>query len=272
MRSGGRANPQVAGRFPSRSRTRARWLMIDTDKSLRRYQIAGFRSASSSPSRGVGGWSAFAVDQRRGHRAAVMMVESLFQEDPAQGRRHRQRDPGQATAIASKQARSWSFSTIPKRKSELGIIDALLIELLTKRARLEAQRDGADDDRLSADEFSTRQDEPDVARVMIGQQKLFETRRAGDRGQEAAAHQADRPVHRADRRPRSRSRRSKDKQIGFIDEELQGLQELAEEGARAEDAASWRWSASRRGSTASAASSSPARRAPKARSPRSSSR
>ena len=69
-------------------------------------------------------------------------------------------------------------------RANLAIITKSLDEFGARQARDEAERDGAD--RVTfPDELVSRRGEPDVARVLEGEQRLFELRRSARQGQEA---------------------------------------------------------------------------------------
>ncbi|WP_112320773.1 HlyD family type I secretion periplasmic adaptor subunit [Oceanibium sediminis] len=62
-------------------------------------------------------------------------------------------------------------------RSELAIIEGQLFEILARKARLTAERDGADDVAFDAELVAVAQNRPDVASLMQGQARLFDARR-----------------------------------------------------------------------------------------------
>jgi HlyD family secretion protein len=69
-------------------------------------------------------------------------------------------------------------------KANLAILTKHLDELMARQAREEAERDGADEIDLP-EALTSRRGDPDVAKLISGQQKLFEIRRKSREGQEA---------------------------------------------------------------------------------------
>jgi HlyD family secretion protein len=62
-------------------------------------------------------------------------------------------------------------------RSELSIIEGQLHEIMARRARLQAERDGIDSITFDASLIAAAQDRPDVAEIMEGQRNLFAARR-----------------------------------------------------------------------------------------------
>lgn len=69
-------------------------------------------------------------------------------------------------------------------RANLAIVVKGIDELIARQARLEAERDDKDDVRFPAD-LTSRLQNPDVWRVVNGEQKLFELRRSSRAGQKA---------------------------------------------------------------------------------------
>ena len=69
-------------------------------------------------------------------------------------------------------------------KANLAILTKHLDELMARQAREEAERDGADEIDFP-DALMSRRNDPDVAKLIAGQQKLFEIRRTAREGQKA---------------------------------------------------------------------------------------
>jgi HlyD family secretion protein len=113
-------------------------------------------------------------------------------------------------------------------KAELGIIDALLIELWSKRARLEAQRDDAPSI-VYPPQVTERMGEPAIANIVSGQNKLFETRNAAIRGK---IEQLEKQVGQLEEEITglTSQQTSKERQAELIDEELENLKGLQKKG------------------------------------------
>ena len=114
---------------------------LNTTKSLRRFQIAGYVSVFLAV--GVlGGWSAFASIHGAVIAPATIVVESNT-------KRIQHRDGGIVDAILVKDGdhveagQDLVVLDSTDNVAELGIIDSVLSEELAKRARLEAERDEA---------------------------------------------------------------------------------------------------------------------------------
>lgn len=69
-------------------------------------------------------------------------------------------------------------------RATLGVITSSLDELTARQARLEAERDGAESVVFSPDLLS-RESDPQIARLISGERKLFDTRRTTREGQKA---------------------------------------------------------------------------------------
>jgi HlyD family secretion protein len=69
-------------------------------------------------------------------------------------------------------------------RANLAIVTKALDEMDARRARLEAERDGADKVAFPAD-LAARRNEPEVAQAMASEQRLFELRRSAREGQKA---------------------------------------------------------------------------------------
>jgi HlyD family secretion protein len=111
-------------------------------------------------------------------------------------------------------------------RANLAIVTKGLDELMARRAREEAELEGVDRIVFPA-ELLARQDDPDVARMIAGESKLFQTRRNSREGMKSQL---------TERVAQSQEEiggliaqvESKDKQIDWIKQELQGVRELWE--------------------------------------------
>jgi HlyD family secretion protein len=108
----------------------------------------------------------------------------------------------------------------------LAVITGSLDELTARQARLEAERDGAEQITFPA-EFLARESDPQVARLTTGERKLFETRGATREGQKA---QLSARVAQLEEEIRGNlaQEEAKVQQIEWINKELQGVRELWE--------------------------------------------
>src|SRR4051812_23017635 len=111
-------------------------------------------------------------------------------------------------------------------RANLQIVSKGLDELMARRAREDAELEGVDRIVFPA-ELTARQGDPDVARMIAGEAKLFETRRNSREGMKSQL---------TERVAQSQEEitglvaqiESKDKQIDWIKQELQGVRELWE--------------------------------------------
>ena len=198
---------------------------INTEKSLHRYQIAGFLSAIVML--GVlGGWSGSASIS-----GAVIAPATLVAETYSKKIQHK--EGGIVRQILVKDGdlvRGGQDLVIlddTEVKAELGIIDALLLENIANRARLEAQRNGAEKIEFPRD-LRDRQGEADVAKVTLGQQRLFESLHAAVNGKkQQLTEQIEQFGEQID--GFNAQRVSKGKQLTLIADELVGLHKLLEQ-------------------------------------------
>jgi membrane fusion protein, type I secretion system len=109
-------------------------------------------------------------------------------------------------------------------RSNLSAIVKSLAELYSRQARLEAEREGNDKIEIPP-ELLGRMDDPDYARPMAGERKLFELRVKARDGQQAQLR--ERVVQLQDEiRGLSEQVDAKDQEIRLIKRELEGVQEL----------------------------------------------
>jgi HlyD family secretion protein len=173
-------------------------MAIETDKSLRRFQIIGYASVFAIF--GVfGAWSAMANIQGAVIAPSVIAVESF-------NKKIQHKEGGIVKQILVKdgdfvkEGQELVILDDTETRAELGIVSALITELITKQARIEAQRDGLSEIVFPA-EIIARQDDPTVAKIMQGQITLFNARQGAIGGKKEQLQQ----------------------QIGQLDEEIQGL-------------------------------------------------
>ena len=199
---------------------------LNTAKSLRRFQIAGYVSVFLAV--GVlGGWSAFASIHGAVIAPATIVVESNT-------KRIQHRDGGIVDAILVKDGdhveagQDLVVLDSTDNVAELGIIDSVLSEELAKRARLEAERDEAAEV-VFPEQLVSRQHDPDIAKLMIGQQKLFAAKRATIQGK---VEQLKQQIGQIDEQVQGilAQADAKERQIKLIGEELVGLLDLQAKG------------------------------------------
>lgn len=199
---------------------------LNTAKSLRRFQIAGYVSVFLAV--GVlGGWSAFASIHGAVIAPATIVVESNT-------KRIQHRDGGIVDAILVKDGdhveagQDLVVLDSTDNVAELGIIDSVLSEELAKRARLEAERDEAAEV-VFPEQLVSRENDPDIAKLMIGQQKLFAAKRATIQGK---VEQLKQQIGQIDEQVQGilAQADAKERQIKLIGEELVGLLDLQAKG------------------------------------------
>lgn len=143
---------------------------LNTSASMRRTLLAGY--ASVFLALGVfGGWAALANINGAVIAGATIMVESYSKKV-----QHKEggivsrilvRDGDRVTA-----GQDLIILDPTDAKAELGITEGLLDELMVKKARLEAQRDGAGEMTLPP-EMADRAAEPQLSQIIAGQARLL---------------------------------------------------------------------------------------------------
>ena len=109
-------------------------------------------------------------------------------------------------------------------RANLAIVTKALDELAARQARSEAERDGADAVSFPAD-LSARREDPDVQRVIAGEQRLFETRRDARDGQKAQLREQIAQFG-EQIRGTTEQETAKVKEIEWIVQELKGVRDL----------------------------------------------
>ena len=112
-------------------------------------------------------------------------------------------------------------------RSELSIVESQLFELLARRARLEAERDGADT--VTFDPLITETASPDIMELRDGQARLFEARR------ETMNREAEQLLRRREQIANQidgirAQQEALTEQLSLIDEELANQQALLDRG------------------------------------------
>jgi HlyD family secretion protein len=109
-------------------------------------------------------------------------------------------------------------------RASLAIVTKALDELAARQARNEAERDAADKVLFPPD-LLARVDDLDVARVMSGEQKLFEIRRSGREGQKAQLREQVAQLEQQIQGNKEQET-AKAKEIDWIQQELKGVRDL----------------------------------------------
>jgi HlyD family secretion protein len=109
-------------------------------------------------------------------------------------------------------------------RTNLAIVTSALDELAARQARGEAERDGAQRVNFPAD-LLARLDNPEVQRVTMGEQKLFEIRRGAREGQKA---QLKEQIAQLGQQIQGTAEQeaAKAKEIDWIQQELKGIRDL----------------------------------------------
>jgi HlyD family secretion protein len=109
-------------------------------------------------------------------------------------------------------------------RATLGIVQSQLDQFMARRARLVAERDGADAIVFPA-ELLSRKSEDNVALSMAGERTLFEARRSARMGQRSQLRERVTQTQN-EVRGLEAQQAAKEKEIRFIDEELAGVVDL----------------------------------------------
>lgn len=199
---------------------------FSTDKSLRRFQIMGYVSIFLV----VGICGVWSVSTQL--NGAVIAPATIIAETNSKRVQHK--DGGIVRKILVRDGERVTVGQDlvilddTETRAEMSIVDALLIEELAKKARLEAQRD--ETDTLNFDEeLQARRSDPKVGKVMEGQEKLFQARVASVRGKIDQLKEQVGQV-REQIEGITAQIESKERQTALIKQELVGLQELLAKG------------------------------------------
>src|ERR1017187_3000539 len=109
-------------------------------------------------------------------------------------------------------------------RANLAIVTKALTELYARKARLEAERDGAETVKFP-DDLMQQTDVPEIAQVLMGERKLFELRRSARAGQKA---QLQERINQSGEETTGLSAQkvAKEKEITLIEHELAGVRDL----------------------------------------------
>ncbi|MPZ40949.1 MAG: HlyD family type I secretion periplasmic adaptor subunit [Rhizobiales bacterium] len=112
--------------------------------------------------------------------------------------------------------------TVPR--ANLGILRSQLDEILARQARLTAERDNAEAVSFP-EELTTRADDTSIATAIVGEQKLFESRRHARTGQRSLLQERVAQIT-EEIRGLSSQRKAKESEIDLIGQELKGVRAL----------------------------------------------
>lgn len=195
-----------------------------TVNSLRRFQVFGVLLVLVLAG-GMGGWAAMASISGAVVATAQVVVESNT-------KKVQHLEGGIVSEISVRNGDRVQAGDVILRlddtetRANLGIVNAQLFELSARLARLQAERDQADN-LIFADFLLEAKDDPKVSRIMTGQEKLFLSRRA------ALAAKKDQLAQRVEQlqeeiRGLEAQRVSKEEQSRLIKLELEDLKKLLE--------------------------------------------
>jgi HlyD family secretion protein len=109
-------------------------------------------------------------------------------------------------------------------RANLAIVTKGLTELYARKARLSAERDGADSVKVPP-ELAANADDPDVKEALNSERKLFDLRRTSRSGQKQQLQERITQLQQ-EITGLNAQLTAKDKELGLIAEELQGVREL----------------------------------------------
>lgn len=199
---------------------------FSTDASLRRFQLIGYLSVAVAVG-GFGGWAMLSNINGAVIASGVVVAETNT-------KRVQHKDGGIVKKILVRdgervtQGQDLIILDDTETKAELGILDALLVEEMAKKARLEAQRDDAPTV-VFPPELEDRRGEPEIAAVLSGQERLFAARRAALKGKiDQLQQQVGQVAEQVE--GLSAQIQAKEKQIDLIRGELEDLRALLQQG------------------------------------------
>ncbi len=197
---------------------------MNTHRSIRRHLLAGATIAIALVG-GVGGWAATSRLSGAVIAPGQLVVESNVKkvQHPAGGvvGELRVRDGSRVTA-GEIVVRLDDAQT----RAGLAIVDKNLVELAARRARDEAERDGNDSVAFPP-ELLARTGDPQVAKVLDGERKLFETRRSARAGQKAQLRERIAQLN-EEIRGVGLQQEARGQELEWIRRELKGVHELWE--------------------------------------------
>ena len=199
---------------------------INTQQSLRGYQLLGF-AVMLALLVGIGGWGALASISSAVIAPATVAVESYT-------KKVQHREGGIVSEIRVREGDTVRADDVlivlsdSETKAQLAILEGQLDEVMGRRARLEAERDGA-----PAPSFMpallAHADEPEVAKILNGQRKLFESETASLKGQKDQLEQRMAQLQ-EEIRGLTAQLQSNEKQTQLMNEELKAFKGLVTKG------------------------------------------
>ena len=192
-------------------------------RAIRRYLLAGI-SATAFLVLGVGGWASTTEIAGAVVASGSLVVESSVKkvQHPTGGvvgdLRVRDGDHVEAGEILVRLDDT-------QTRSNLAIVTSALDELAARGARDEAERDGADAVAFPADLVRRAVDDAAVAHLLQGEQRLFRTRLESRTGQKAQLRERIGQLA-EEARGLTGQAAAKDREIGFVRQELEGVREL----------------------------------------------
>lgn len=201
-------------------------MMSPTEKSIKRYQRAG-GLAILLVLGSLGAWASLSRISGAVIAPGTVVVESNV-------KRIQHLEGGIVAQILVEEGDMVSAGT-PLLKldstvaqAELSILDSARLELLAKIARLEAERDFSREIVFDED-LLLRQDDPEIAALLSGQQRLLQTQNAAIQGR---LNQLDERIDQYEDEIRGlvAQQAAKDAQSAFISEELSDIESLIERG------------------------------------------
>jgi HlyD family secretion protein len=194
----------------------------DAWKAIRRLNLIGVATIVVLVG-GIGGWAATAQLSGAVIAPGLVVVESNVKKvQHGTGGIVGQIFVKEGSVVTAGQVVVRLDDTVPK--ANLGIIRSQLDEFGARRARLVAEREGADEI-VFAEELTNRMAEPAVAAAVTGEQKLFESRRKARTGQRAQLRERIAQID-EEIRGLSAQRKAKENEIDLIGQELVGVAEL----------------------------------------------
>jgi HlyD family secretion protein len=197
-------------------------IVSDPRRVIRKLNIAGFTLMTVMVG-GFGGWAATAQLAGAVVTPGVLVVESSV-------KKVQHPTGGVVGELLVKEGAEVQAGQVLMRlddtvtRSTLGVVRSQLDELMAREARLLAEREGADAVEMP-DELMARRSEKAVNSAVAGELKLFESRRTGRTGQRSQLRER---VGQSQEEivGLSALQQAKEREIGHIDDELIGVNEL----------------------------------------------
>ncbi len=174
---------------------------------------------------GLGGWAAWASINGAVIAQATVVVESNIKKvQHAEGGIVSEIDVKDGAYVKAGQLLVRLDET--ETRANLSIVNAQLNELQARQARLEAERDQAQEVQFPQ-ELSDQNSDPDIRKILIGQRNLFQARRETNKGKREQLKQRVSQLEDEIKGLRAQQK-SKEKQVKLIGQELSALKILRE--------------------------------------------